>query len=425
MPKIRLEPVRGMRDIIPPDSNEILWLENSFAEVARRYGYEYVILPVVESFKVFEVKSGPEIRRSMYVFEDKAGRVVCLRPELTAIAARVYLRKLQTSPKPVKIFYIGKAFRYEEPQRGRYREFIQAGVEYIGEESIYADAELILLIRDYLKYIGLNEYSVKLGNMAIYRSLFNAWGIQEDVQDEIIHYIDKKELGKAVDIVSKHIANGAEIIEGLSKCVGSDPDELLKCAERSGLPKELINTHVSRLSKLLSIIRELGVKGAYADLGFARGLAYYTGIIFEVIPKGMSLSIGGGGRYDTLISTYGGPKTPATGFALGIDRIHLALKNVGKVFRDEVVKIALIPLIMNYRVIDEVASRLRGEGAVVNVLLRSRLSTAISIASSKGYDYIAIIGEKEVREGVVTIKNLRSRRQRSISIKKLTLGELP
>ena len=105
--KIRTEPVRGMRDLLPPESEEMLWLQERFADIALSYGYRYVITPTIELFQLFAVKSGPEISRSMYVFRDKAGREVCLRPELTASVARIYLRKLMSQPKPIKLFYIG------------------------------------------------------------------------------------------------------------------------------------------------------------------------------------------------------------------------------------------------------------------------------------------------------------------------------
>ncbi len=420
MPKIRLEPVRGMRDIIPEESTEILWLERKFAEVAELYGYEPVMAPTVELFSLFEAKSGPEIRRSMYVFKDKAGRTVCLRPEFTASMARIYLRRLQTLPKPVKIFYIGSAFRYEEPQRGRFREFIQAGVEYLGEEGVTADIELLLLIRDYLREIRFVDYSIKLGHMGLFRDLFNMWSVPEDVQDEIIHYIDKKELEKATTLLSEYPRAEPEVISELSKCRGSDPQGLVSCAESVDLPEGVMK-HVELLAHVIKVTQALGIPEVYADLGFARGLAYYTGLIFEIIPKkALSLSVGGGGRYDTLVSLYGGPATPATGFALGIDRIHLTLKESGWSLPERKIKVMLVALesdIHDY--VDRVATTLRSSGIIANVFPRPKLSSALRVASEKGYDYAIIIGRKEVEGGYVTLKNLRERKQKRVGVEEL------
>ncbi len=424
MPKVRLEPVRGMRDLIPPESSEILWLENAFHRRASLYGYEPVILPTVELFKLFEIKSGPEIVRSMYVFKDKAGRQVCLRPELTASAARLFLKTLQTRPRPVKIYYVGHAYRYEEPQRGRYREFIQAGVEYFGEEGVSADIELLTLIRDYLRDVSLKHYKLKLGHMGVLRALLNSWSIPEDVQDEVIHLIDKGLVEDAVRLLRKLVSEDVSVIEELSKCREEDPDALMRCGKDVGIGGDAL-MHVKELSKILRIAKELKVGEVYADLGFARGLAYYTGFIFEVESSALGLSVGGGGRYDTLISLYGGPSTPATGFALGIDRIHLALKMGGWCMPEKAVKVLLIPLTENYIYLDRLASRLRGEGAVVNVYPKPKVSAGLRYASSQGYDYAAIVGEREVSEGVVTVKNLRTRRQAVVSVDALSVGDLP
>ena len=181
---IQLEPVRGMRDILPPDSEGINVLVHQFQYVAELYGYRYIIPPTVELFKLFAIKSGPEISKSMYVFSDKAGREVCLRPEFTASIARIYLKYLRAEPKPIKIYYIGSAFRYEEPQFARYREFIQAGVEYIGDSSIYSDLEQLMLLRDYYARINLKDYAIKLGSVDILRTLLSGWGVPEKVQED-------------------------------------------------------------------------------------------------------------------------------------------------------------------------------------------------------------------------------------------------
>lgn len=424
MSRFRLEPVRGMRDLIPPESEEILWLQRVFTDVIRSYGYSAVITPTVELFKLFEMKSGPEISRSMYVFKDKAGREVCLRPEFTASVARIYLRLLMAEPKPIKLYYVGPAFRYEEPQRGRFREFIQAGVEFIGDDTPYSDIELILTVRDFYAAVGLRDYSIKMNSMAIYRKLFTMWGIPEGRQDLIIHYLDKGLLDEALRELKPFKGADPDLIKSLSGLKVRDPARLRELVKELRLPGEL-DGEVERLSKILDAVRSSGVGNAYIDLGFARGLAYYTGFIFEVLTPYLSFSIGGGGRYDTLISLYGGPQTPSTGYSLGIDRLHLALKEGGWSLPERVRKLLLISMVDDVGYVDRVAGRLRGLGLAVDVRFGRRLGPLLTYAVRKGFDYVGIVGSEEYGEGAVTIKNLSSREQRKLYVDSIDVGELP
>ncbi|MCD6324281.1 MAG: histidine--tRNA ligase [Desulfurococcales archaeon] len=424
MSKIQLNPVRGMRDILPPDSEEIIWLESTFADVLRSYGYSAVIVPTVELFKLFEVKSGPEISRSMYVFDDKAGRRVCLRPEFTAGVVRLYLRSLTVKPKPVKLYYFGSAFRYEEPQKGRFREFIQAGVEYVGDASVFSDIELLLTIRDYYRAVGLRNYEVKMNSVGIYRKMFRRWGVPEDVQDLVIHYLDKGELDNALEELRKYPEAEAEVVESLSGLRVEDPEKLDALFRELRLPN-YVEEDFSRLRSILEVAKNVGVGNPYIDLGFARGLAYYTGFIFEVKTPYLNFSIGGGGRYDTLISLYGGSETPSTGYSLGIDRLHIALKASGWSFPASPRRLLLICMGSDVQFADEVSTRLRKAGFAVDVRFRKKVSEMLSYASKEGFDYVGIVGAKEFQERAVTIKNLRTREQRKVPVDMLGEVELP
>ncbi|MCD6428005.1 MAG: histidine--tRNA ligase [Desulfurococcales archaeon] len=416
---IQLEPVRGMRDILPPDSEGISVLIREFQHVAELYGYRYVIPPTIELFKLFAIKSGPEISKSMYVFSDKAGREVCLRPEFTASIARIYLKYFRAEPKPIKIYYVGSAFRYEEPQFARYREFIQAGVEYIGDSSIYSDLEQLLLLRDYYSRINLKDYTIKLGSVDILRTLLSSWGIPEKVQDEIIHYLDKKLVDEVYKILNEYPSADKSFIEELTSFRAEDSAKLIEFSKSMKFNGK-IQEAVSRLAKILEAARKLGIR-AFVDLGFARGLAYYTGFIFEVITPYINVSIGGGGRYDTLISLYGGPKTPGTGFSIGIDRTYIALKQAGIKVGGTVKRCMLIASIEDYSYIDRVASKLRSMGVVVDVRLAPivKLGDLIGQASRKNYDYVVIIGDREYREGKLAVKNLSTKEQMVIEVDSL------
>ncbi len=418
--KIRLDPLRGMRDLVSPESEELYYLMKKFSEVATRYGYELIILPTLELFEVFSVKSGPEIKKSMYVFSDKGGRQVCLRPEFTAGVARAYLRLMRDKPKPIKLYYVGQAFRYEEPQAGRYREFFQAGVEYLGDSSINADVELLLLIRDYYRAVGLNNYRIKIGNIGLYRNLFSAWGIPEETQDLIIHYLDKKEVEKALSLVGEYNASGQTLIEELMSISSSEPEEIREQVSRLRLDSRSLE-ELEKTIKILELSRELDVGDSYVDLGFARGLAYYTGFIFEVVVPDATFSIGGGGRYDKLVSIYGGEDLPATGFALGLDRTLLVLSSRGWRPPEKNVKVVLLALTNYTAEVDRVATTLRNAGCVVDVRIvtKKKVGEVLGDVAEKGYDYAVFLGEKELSEGVLTIKNLREKTQKSVSMDRL------
>lgn len=416
---IQLEPVRGMRDILPPDSEGISVLIHEFQNVAELYGYRYVIPPTVELFRLFAIKSGPEISKSMYVFSDKAGREVCLRPEFTASIARIYLKYFRAEPKPIKIYYVGSAFRYEEPQFARYREFIQAGVEYIGDSGIYSDLEQLLLLRDYYSRINLKDYTIKLGSIDILRTLLSGWGVPEKVQDEIIHYLDKKLIDEVYKILNEYPSADKSFIEELISFRAEDPVKLIEFSKSMKFNGK-IQEAVDRLAKILEVARKLGIR-AYVDLGFARGLAYYTGFIFEVLTPYINVSIGGGGRYDTLISLYGGPKTPGTGFSIGIDRTYIALKQAGIRVGSTMKRCMLIASIEDYSYIDKVASKLRSMGVIVDVRLAPivKLGDLIGQASRKNYDYVVIVGDREYKESKLTIKNLSTKEQVVIEVDSL------
>jgi histidyl-tRNA synthetase len=416
--RIKVEPVRGLRDVLPPESEVFRVLVNKFVSVVRSYGYQEVIPPTIELFELFATKSGPEISRSMYVFKDKAGREVCLRPELTASVVRIYIRSLLAEVKPIKLFYVGNAFRYEEPQLGRYREFTQVGVELIGDDSIYSDIELFLILRDYYSSLGLKEYSIKINDVGILRGLFNLWGINEDTQDLILHYMDKGLFDNATSLIRNNTKADLGLFNELTSIKTEEPEDLIVKLSSINLP-EGISERVRRLYEVTSIIKKLGINKVLIDLSFARGLAYYTGLIFEITVPNLNISIGGGGRYDKLVELYGGPPTPATGFALGVERTYLALKNLGlteNLLND--VKVMIISLVNDYVYVDKVATSLRSLNYITNVrfVSKGRLGDLLGVASRKGYRYVVVIGEKEVSTGKVSVKDLLNRRQEDVEV---------
>jgi len=421
----RFKPVRGMRDILYPESVELDYLFTLFKEIAEKYGYRYVITPTIELFELFALKSGEEIRKTMYVFKDKAGREVALRPEVTASVARLYINYLIGEPKPIRLYYISNVFRYEEPQFGRYREFYQAGVELLGIKDPLADAETILILKEFYDSLGM-RYRIKLGHVGIIRSILTSEGVREDIQDHIVWLIDKGRFDEALEVTMEYARNKEKVINTLERLAKTkiesrseinNIDDVLEYLKNQGY--EDAAEELDYLTRVARILYEANVP-FYIDLGFARGLAYYTGVIYEVL-SGLKVSIAGGGRYDTLIQLYGGPPTPAVGFAIGVDRTLLALKEEKlKIPLRERRKILIACLTEEAKpLIAKLLIQLHKEGFEATPSYYTSLKKALSYASESKYNYVIIVGKEELKENKITLRDMEKRSQEKIGIEEI------
>ncbi len=416
--RIEVNPLRGFRDIVGDEAKLLYKLQQIFINLAESHGYQPVIPPTLERFQLFAIKSGEEIRRSMYVFKDKAGREVALRPEATASIARIYLRLLRPKPKPVKLYYIVNCFRYEEPQKARYREFWQAGVEYLGHAGIEAEFDTIRLLLKFYENIGLlGSIELKIGTTKLYRRLFKLYGIEEEKQDHILHLMDKKMYSEALEYITslgKH--NLVDILEKIWKT----PDNINNAKEAVNDDEEA-KAALEELESLVHLLKDYMPKARISvDLSFARGLAYYTGIIYEVKTPLLPVSIAGGGRYDNLIELYGGESLPGTGFAIGLDRTLQAIKEarleeelLAKNARERVAIVLLDPKHLTYaaRVQDILTGRYN-----TNLITGQKLHKILPKLAEQGYKYAVLVGEKEAREETVTVRDLEKKTQKTVPL---------
>jgi len=415
-------PPRGTRDIVGEEAELYEYLFKEFRETARKFGFEPIITPTIEHFALFEAKSGEEIKRSMYVFEDKAGRLLALRPEVTASVVRAYLQQLRARPKPIRLYYIAQCFRYEEPQYARYREFWQGGLEVIGDPDVNADVLAAYAASSFLEKVGVKHF-YEVGNVAIYRAFMSKLGLSEELQDHILHLIDKDRVNEALSELQTIIGERAEVIAKLVNAKNLDTVESIinEYRELLGDSYAKVVEEQERLYNFLSILKELGFNATYQPK-LVRGLAYYTGLIFEYKLEGApeAPSIGGGGRYDGLTQVYGGPYEPSTGLALGIDRIALALKGVYRVetpIRVVIIVMSGVPLSIGYRALRNILSS--KEGAQGFVLRTKSLSKALEYSNKLGVDYVVILGEREYKENAVTIKNMKTGEQFKVSLEEV------
>lgn len=430
MNKDLLEPIRGFKDYTPPESDVLTWICDAFKEVVRSFGYREVRTPTVESFKLFALKSGEEIRNSMFVFVDKGGREVALRPEVTPSVIRVYLRELKALPKPLRLFYIANVFRYDEPQFGRYREFTQAGVEILGGDTIHYDIELIEILEEFYDRINLSRHIYKVNNIATFKKMATLANLSTEETEKLLHLLDKGFVEEAATLFeSRGYFKYSEVLRRLAELKehGSDVSILESILRDAGVYQEM-EKDIEALVKYIDSVKKLGAQVVWDPI-FARGIAYYTGIIFEVQVPGMVISIAGGGRYDNLSVVYGGEELSSTGFAIGVERTMLALQHIGVDLNTLVHRPSILALLLDESVkyassVRDAIRKLRGRGFVVEVEITtpSKIGRWLEYASKMGFDYAMIIGLKELNKGSVVLRNLKKWTQSEVPIDKVEVA---
>ena len=416
--------VRGMRDFLPRDAEKLRYVEQVARELAVLYGYEEILTPVVESYELLAAKSGEELRQRMYVFTDLGGRKVALRPEFTASVARLIATKLRNAPKPLKLLSVGSLYRYDEPQYGRFREFWQANYELIGSNQPEADAEILTITNHLLKKLGLRSYYFKIGHVGILRGILSQEGIVEEQQNYVMQMLDKRRWEKALTTI-KQLGASQQCLTTLKKIFetrGKAAFNILKKTEKIVQNYESGVAAVENLRQILMLATTGAKFETLIEPGFARGLEYYTGIIFEPYVPELEIALGGGGRYDKLIELFGGEPTPAVGVAQGIDRIVLAMKKQKTKFKIREEKLAVvIPVNAEMKTkAFEISSMLREAMIPTEVEVLGRtVSKALSDADRRKATYAVLVGPEELKEGKVVLRNLTTRKQKTVDINEL------
>lgn len=409
-----------------PDEAWILrYIEGVARRLAELYGYEEVITPIIEHYELLAAKIGEENRKRMYVFEDLGGRKVALRPEFTASIARLVATKMAASPKPIRLFSFGSLYRYDEPQFGRYREFWQANYELIGSSRPEADAEILCLTIDFLKSLNIKEYTIKVNHIGILRGLLEREGVSEDDQNAVMQLLDKRDWEGALGLI-RGFGVREECLEIMKKIIeirGYNRDKVMDDVAKvlKDCPESI--SALNNLKEIIELVEYADARAKiFFEAGFARGLEYYTGIIFEVYVPGMDMAIGGGGRYDKLIGIFGGGDIPAVGVALGVDRFMLAMERQGaslpRLQRERVLVVPVSEELSTESI--RIASFLREHGITSEVEVMGRsLSRALSDASRRNITHAIIVGLREIETGKVILRDMRSKRQEEVEINNL------
>ena len=415
---------RGTRDFLFEEMRERKQAESTLREIFENYGYQEIKTPLFEELSLFTTKSGEEIVDQLYNFKDKSDRDMTLRPEITAPVARLYLNELEkTAVKPIKLYYYGSCFRYERPQKGRFRQFWQFGCELIGAKSPQGEAEVIALCTDAIASLGITTADVNINHLGIMRGLFRHFDITPETQSEIMVIIDKGDKDLLIESLSGDdaVIDNDELNQILLKLIDLVGDksmlgEVHKLIDSYDEAKDALN----ELEELIDYLEAFHVENYTLNLGVARGLDYYTGIVFEIyVPElGAQKQICGGGSY-SLVKVFGGKDVESTGFALGFDRLMNAMdeltdKNELPPYLDAYVA----PISENVRSkAFEITQNLRKNGIRADVDLNGKkFKKLMNYADKIEVPKMVIIGEKDLNEGKITVKDMKSGNQNLVDI---------
>ena len=419
----------GFRDF-PPDELQIRsHIFETWRRTSRRYGFQEYDGPPLEPLDLYTEKSGEEIVGQLYAFQDKGGREVALRPEMTPSLARILGERSKALPKPIRWFTIPQLFRYERQQRGRLREHFQWNVDIVGEAGVGADAEVLAVAIDALRGLGLGgeDFRARVSDRRLLSALLRAAGVPEGLLPAAFGVVDKLEreppersrerlqgeCGLSADQAAKALDLFDE--EGLgpvARAHGGDPE---------------VARALSELEEYRSILTGLGL-GEFVefDLKIVRGLAYYTGIVFELFDrKGELRAICGGGRYDRLLELVGGEPLPAVGFGMGDVVLTELLAQRGRlpsVGRSvDLFLVAVAPELRNHLL--EVARGQRERGRTVMYSLRSQaMRKQFSAAGVEGARWVVVLGPAEVQRGMAVLRDMASGTEREVSLQLLKEG---
>jgi len=398
----------------------------------RKWGFEQYEGPMFEHLEVYTQKSGDEIEKQLYAFEDKAGRKIALRPELTPTLARMVAAGGTNLKRPVRWYSISRLFRYEKMQKGRLREFIQLNMDILGVDEAAADAELIAASIDMMRAFGFthDDFKVRISSRTLLEELFLQAGVNCGQLKLLYALLDKK----------NKISEEA-FLSGLSEIIPQEEirvniKDLFNCRTITDIEKISGNADLNslnQLKKLFSLLEDYGFGGyAVFDIGIVRGLAYYTGTVFELFDvKGDLRAIAGGGRYDNLVKLYGGPQTPAVGFAAGDVVLAELLKSKGinppQPPRSDVFLISIDE--DSYKRTIRTAKILRENGISCEFSLKENqnIGKQLKQANEARSRFALFIGGDEAKQGKMRLKNLLDGKEELVDacgIERI-LGEIP
>lgn len=411
-----MELPRGMRDIESKESSIIEYIRQKFIETSNLFGFQFMEVSPIELLSVIETKSGPSIKNEIYYFTDKGNREVALRFDFTIGLTR-FAASQKSMRLPSKISTFGGVWRYDEPQKGRYRFFHQWDIEIYGEPNIESDAEIIDFTSKFLTRLGLENIVIDVCDRELVetyvKDIFKS--DSPDVIGDILRAVDKIQKKRKQDIIKEYQEKGYSI---------SALEQILKFSEIKGLPEEIekeIDTskikNWDKIVKLFDTLKNRGVNNVRINFGIVRGLDYYSGIVFEVFESNFDVgALVGGGRYDTLTKAFGRNDLGATGAAGGVERIAILLEKqkVDLEIEDTKVSVVFVNDDMQ-KIAIGIASQLRLKCIPTDVDLSGKsLKKQMEIASNS--KRVIIVAPKEYADNYVIIRNMEDGSEKQVKI---------
>ena len=435
------QPARGMRDFLPEDVRRREYVVGVIRDVYDRYGFEPLETPAVENIETLLGRYGDEGNKLIFKIlkrgeHEASGQAdLALRYDLTVPLARVAAEYQAQLPKFFKRYQIQPVWRADRPARGRFREFYQCDIDALGSTSLMVEAEMCAAASDVLARLGFNDFTIRINHRGVLGALLRRAGIAQDKHAAVLVELDK------LDKVGEHIVRNAvaellgsvapsEEIMGLFVRLAAIPSaedrNTRVLSEIGAFIGEDDNPALRDLSALLRLVSATSAAGRVRlDPSLARGLSYYTGTIVEITVPDLAGSLGGGGRYDNLIGTFLGRDVPACGFSLGLERI-LVVMDERKMFPESIVGRNADVMVTLWNLTSQedalrTAARLRRDGLRIDVYPEpDKLGKQFKYASARGIPFVTVEGDDEKAAGTVTVKDLRSGEQKTLTHEQLT-----
>ncbi len=419
---MKIPPVKGTRDFYPPEMARRNWIVDGWKNVSVRNGFEEYDGPIFEHLKMYQIKSGDEIVEQLFSLQDRGGRDLAIRPEITPTLARMVNQQINSLPRPIKWFSVPRLCRAERPQKGRLREFFQWNVDIIGIDSPEADAEIIFTSLDYLRTVGLTSADVraKISSRKLLAAVLLGIGIDEGNLDAMYALLDKKAKlpAEAFDEMLAEQVRDKDQAKRISDFMALDSVDQV---ERVLPLDDDIRAAIEQMKSVFATLESMGV-GDYCvfDPAIVRGLAYYTGVVFEIHDiVGELRAICGGGRYDNLLRDFGGPAISATGMGMGDCVLEILLHQKGlldsQVPRRRLEYFVACADVTFAKAMYSIAARLRAGGRAANFSYKlGGLSKQLKEASSQNAGKCIIIGQEYIDRKELAVKDMVSGEQTQV-----------
>ena len=427
--KVEPKTLPGFMELMPQDQILFDKMKNTIESVYSSYGFYPLDTPIIELSSVLLAKAGGETEKQIYRF-NKGDNDLSLRFDLTVPLAKYVASRSNELIFPFKRYQIGKVYRGERPQKGRFREFYQCDIDVIGSEtlSILYDAEIPSIIYDLFKKLNIGDFTIRINNRKILTGFFNSLELNSKVTD-ILRIIDKIEkIGEdevkselsLLDIDSDKVSKIIDFIR-----INGDAFTKIERLKNLGITDEVYNEGVNELETVINNIKARGLDSNFydVDLTIARGLDYYTGTVYETILKDYPSigSVCSGGRFDNLATYYTDKKLPGVGISIGLTRLFYQLKEAGviKTTDSSVADITILPMTDNYEYVYKFSNLLKRFGVRVDTAFLGKFKQLMRYADKQKTPYVLIIGDDEISKGVAVLKDMFTGLQTEVTLENI------